>query len=241
MKRTLLVGAIAGLLTICVATAVQSEPSRSPSLDLPGSHLGTGGLHLDLSGGHASAALSFAGLLPGSVGAQQIWVATNRASSATSGTLSVRVDRVQDKAGPCAVSVDKAAAELAAGIAGCRIAGGVASGTPAQGNLSRLVRFELRTGPAACGPSPAGSSALTPAPPRTLRATQGRRFTVRTADGTDDLALSPGAGSCLVVGISWPPDVTAPGASDPEHPSDNAAQADSVRVDVVFTLDQDTP
>jgi hypothetical protein len=241
MNRGLVAGVLAGLSAIALAGigATYSDPvGSSPVRD---NTVGAGVLQLDLTGGSADARLEFAGLMPGGSDRHLVWVATNDASSTIVGTIAVRFTDLVDVAAPCAVSRGKALGEIASGIAGCTVSGEQVSGTPQQGNLSRVLAVGIdyaaaSGGAAGCGPGDGGWSLLADNGPGDLR-TLGRED-YQLTDGTSPLVLLPGQGVCLSVTARWPATGVPVERADPEHPTDDAAQGDALRVGVRFELTQ---
>ncbi len=244
MNRSLIVAALAGVAAVALLVVGGTYSAPTHSIDVGPNRLASGVLRLDLTGGDAAADLSFAGLMPGQRSERLMWLATNDAFSTVDATLALTVDRLVDRPGLCDTAVSKARAEIASGVDGCRVEGESAAGTPVQGNLSRLVELEVRYAPAGDSPAAcargAAERALLPAGgPGNIRALAGAAtpLVLRAADGSRTLALAPGAGVCLAVGLNWAPGVNS-AAADREHPLDNAAEGDTLSVRVVFSLTQ---
>ena len=240
MNRGLVAGVLAGLSAIALAGigATYSDPvGTSP---VRHNAVGAGVLQLDLTGGSADARLTFAGLMPGGSDRQLVWVATNDVSSTLGGTIAVRFTDLVDVAAPCAVSRGKALGEIASGIGGCTVAGEQVSGTPQQGNLSRVLAVGIDYAPTAddaAGCAAGGGRPLLAFDgPGDLRTLGGDDY--QLTDGSAPLVLQPGQGVCLAVTARWPAAGTPAEQADPEHPTDDAAQGDALRVGVRFELTQ---
>ena len=181
--------------------------------------------------------------MPGDTHRQRFWLAANDVDSTVAGTLTVRFDELVDTPAPCSVSRGKALGEIASGIAGCRVSGEHITGTPRQGNLSRLLAVRIGYAPTAgdaesCAAADDERSLLADAQPGNLRSVGRHPYLLK--DGAGPLVLAPGEGACLAVTAVWPPGVTPEAQADPQHPTDNAAQGDGLRVKVHFQLTQVT-
>ena len=240
---------VSGGLAIAAAAALTAASSTDAAVDdfadVPGNHIVAGVMAIDLRpAGAAETAASFEHLAPGGRAERTIWIA-NDAASAPPGTVTATVHRLIDTAAPCDTSPGKAGGEIASGIAGCLVSGDVVSGIPQQGNLSRVVRFDIDYGPVAgspgaCSGASAGTrSLLRPVGRGNLylvaTANGGAGTSVELSDGSRPLVLAPGDGVCVSIAATWPA-ATLP--ADPQHPSDEAAQGDSFTVGLRFTLDQ---
>lgn len=233
MNGKLASGVLAGVAALALAGVGSTLSAPTSGADVTPNVVRAGILHLDLGAdGRASTTMSFAGILPGERRDQLIWVAANDRASTVRGTVALTFGRPHDVAAPCRTSSDKAEAEIASGISGCTIRDGQASGIPAQGNLSRVLTVDIRSavGTAAdCAPGASARSATTG-----LFAAGGR--TIPLGDDDGPAVISPGHGVCVGISVEWPE--TSGATPDPQHPLDNAAQDDSVSVDVRFDLTQ---
>lgn len=243
MNRRLVVGILAGLAAIALAFVGGTYSNPVGSAQVPENAVGAGVLQLDLHGGGAHAQLDFRTLMPGATDRKLFWLAGNDPVSTMGGTLTLRFDHLADVAAPCSVSRDKALGEIASGIGGCTVSGERISGTPAQGNLSRLlalrVGYDTGAADAASCANDTGYQPLFPDQgPGNLRLDAGHDYVL--TDGSTPLVVSPGHGVCLAVSAVWPPDENPVDQADPEHPVDNAAQGDALGVQVHFTLNQVT-
>lgn len=241
MNRKLLAGAFAGAaaVSLVVVGATYSEPVSSAQV--PHNAVGAGVLQLDLHSDGADARLTFRGLMPGDTNRQRFWIAANDVSSTVAGALAVRFDRVIDTPAPCGVSRGKALGEIASGIGGCTVSGDQVSGTPRQGNVSRLLAVRIgyvsSAGDAESCTADAGErSLLADNRPGNLRRVGRHLYLLE--DGTAPLVLFPGHGACLAVTAAWPPGTTRAGSADPDRPVDDAAQGDTLQVQVHFQLTQ---
>lgn len=244
MNRSLIVATLAASAAVALVAVGGTHSAPTHSVDVGPDRLGAGVLRLDLAGGDAAATLSFADLMPGQRSQRLVWLATNDPFSTTAATLALTIDQLTDRPGPCDTTVSKARAEIDSGIGGCTVHGDSAAGTPAQGNLSRLVELDVRyavasDSPASCAHTDPARVLLPTAGPGNLRtlAANGTPMSLRRADGSGEPALPPGAGVCLAVALNWPPGVNS-AAPDRDHPLDNAAEGDTLRVRVVFSLTQ---
>lgn len=248
VDRRLITGGLALAAAVALGLAGSTFAAFNDFTDVPGNVIGAGVLVLDLGmEGSASAALSLDNLTPGTTRSGSVWIATNDVSSTLGGTLSVTVHNLVDVAAPCNAGGDKADGEIESGIGGCTLVGDTATGTPEQGNLSRVIAFDVAyqpaaTDPASCNGATATRSAMAYSGRGNLHAAAtangGSGSTVQLTDGSAPLLVGPGQAVCVVVTTSWPQATARP---DAEHPSDNAAQGDSLTVDVRFDLTQVTP
>ena len=247
MNRRLVAGVLAGAAAVALgvlgATGVDTYSNPVAEAGVPGNAVGAGMLQLDLHGGGADAQLDFRRLTPGAADRRLFWVAANDANSSVVGTLAIRFGEVVDTPAPCAVSRGKALGEIQSGIGGCTVSGEHISGTPQQGNLSRLVAVRIDYKPAAgdaasCAAGDGERSLLADDSVGNLRGVGGRAYILK--DGTTPLVLAPGQGACLSVTAVWPPGANPADGADPEHPTDNAAQGDALRMRVRFELSQVT-
>lgn len=250
MDRRLVSGTVAGLAAVVLAAGGTTLGAFDDAADVPHSTLGAGVLQLDLhTGGSAGAALSFAGLMPGSRTSKAFWVAASDAASTVPATMSLTVHHLVDVPGRCDISRGKAEGERASGIAGCVITAESVSGTPRIGTASRLLDVRAHYVPTAGGSSRCradadDSSTLLPVSgPGDLytaaRAHGGQGTTTPIVDDAGaPLVLLPGHGICVAVSAYWPPDVTDAAHASPDHPVDNAGQGDALTVGVRFDLTQ---
>ncbi len=247
MNRRMVVGAAAGAAALALVAVGGTYSVPTQHIDVTPNLARTGVLQLDLTaGGSGDAILSFAGLLPGATSEQLIWLASNDHVSATPATLTLTFDQLSDVPGPCATSLDKAHAEIAAGVGGCVIDGATVTGTPARGNLSRLLTLDVAYAPAtetsgSCADTEPDVEVLPSTGPGNVWASAsahgGTGSPVRLqAAGGGDLIVAPGHGVCLAVRARWTPSDTS--QATPDHPADNAAQGDSFSVRAVFDLEQ---
>lgn len=247
MDRRLVSGSVTALAALALALTGAAggggtDAAFTDRTTVPDNTLGAGSLVLDVARpGGAGTELDFDGLLPAAVGSRRMWVVANDPASTPGATLVLTLRNLRDTPAPCATGRSKALAEQASGVPGCVVTPGSVSGTPAQGNLSRLlaVTVTARPGTAATCAQPGDGTPLLTGQPGNLyalaRGGVGTTVAVVGADGSP-LRLSPGAGVCVEVTATWPPSTTT--APDPEHPLDNAAQGDSLSVEAVFTLEQ---
>lgn len=240
MDRRLVRGGLAAVAALALGVGGSTLSAFDDFTDVPCNTLGAGVLLLDLdAAGGASTSLTVESLLPGQDVRRLLWIATNDASSTPGATLAVTLHALHDSAGPCDTSRGKALAEIASGIAGCAVDGDAVSGTPAQGNLSRVLDLGVSYGsvgndPAACT---AGTSAPLPVTGRgNLHAlAAGAGTTVGIGSAQSPVVIAPGQGVCVEVDLTWPQRDAAP---DADHPTDGAAEGDSLTVDLRFDLSQ---
>ena len=159
MNRKLVMGAVAGLAAIGLAVGGTTYAAYSDFGDVNQNSVAAGFLKLDLgANGQGQASFNFGGMAPGAPGGygtgtgRQLWIASNDGQSVPRANLYVTLHNLVGTAAPCSTSNGKAAGETASGISGC---GAGQSGTPAQGNLSRVLTFQgyyypSVTDPAAC-------------------------------------------------------------------------------------------
>jgi hypothetical protein len=243
MNRRVVSGTISALAAIVVAAGSRTLGAFDDETDIPANRVAAGVLQLDLHGGVGETALTFAGLEPGDTAVRRFWIVSNDAASSVSGTPAMTVAPPVDVPGDCAVSRGKALGDLESGIGGCVLTAAGATGTPDRGVASRLLAFTVSVAEvsdaAACAGIAPGDSILPSAGPGNL-ADLGRKnatLPLRDPRGFPSV-LAPGHGLCVIVRASWPPDATDAAHATPEHPVDNAAQGDSVSIDVRFTLTQ---
>jgi hypothetical protein len=244
MNRRLAAGILAGAAAVALGVlgavrATYSEPVGSAQV--PDNAVGVAVLQLDLDGG-ADAELDLTGLMPGQTHGQRFWLAASDPLSSVGGTLTIRFSDLVDTPAACSFSRGKALAEIESGIAGCTVSGEHVTGTPAQGNLSRLIAVQVGYGGTArnaadCGSGDGERSLLADDGPGDLRRLSQDAY--QLVDGGAPMVLSPGEGVCVAVTAAWPPDVNQ-GHADPEHPTDNAAQGDSLKLRARFQLTQVT-
>lgn len=259
MNRKLMSSALAGVVAIALAAGGSTFAAFSDFQDLTGNSAGAGTLKLDLGpGGAGIVPLDYKKLAPGSYTGRTIWIASNDGESTPDANLFVTFKNLVDKPADCSVSLGKAFAEAASGISGCTIGPTGPTGTPAQGNLSRVLSFQGYyyphvTDPVAC--QALQTSGTYPNGPGdrvgfTGFSARGDLYTAATAHagagttyqldsaGTTPLVLHPGDGGCIGIGAGWVPNPAVTGT--PAGPTDNAAQGDSLTFDVRFDLVQVT-
>ncbi len=246
MNRRVVSGTIAALAAVVLAAGSTTLGAFDDQSEIPANRTGAGVLQLDLGGGTGHAALTFAGLEPGDKAIRRLWIVANDSTSTTAGTVEMAVGAPNDVPGPCDTSLGKAQGDIASGIAGCVITARGVHGTPAYGVASRLIAVDISVAAASdvagCAGATPGASVLPRSGPGNL-AHYGRTkaaVTLRDAHARP-MVLAPGRGVCVVVDASWPPSVTDAAHATPDHPVDNAAQGDSMSVDVRFTLTQAAP
>ena len=248
MNRKLVLGVLSGLAAIALALGGTTYSAFSDFGQVDGNVVGAGFLQLNLgAGGSADASLRFGQVMPGSTTGQAIWADSADGNGVPDANLFLTLRNLVDHAGPCDTSRGKATGEIASGIGGCTVVGDVVTGTPAQGNLSRVLSFEVAYFPgvdnaAACrdGQNSQPRKVILARSPGNLHesASAGTRYELKQDDGTTPLVLAPGAGVCIGIEAAWPGDDNPPGRPNPGYPSDNAAQGDSLSVDVRFDLVQ---
>ena len=245
MNRRVVSGAIAALAAIVLAAGSTTLGAFDDETDIPANTAAAGVLQLDLGGGTAHAALTFANLEPNDTATRRLWVVGNDPTSSVSGTVAMAVGSPQDVAGPCSTSRGKALGEIASGIGGCVLTPTGETGTPEFGVASRLIAFDISVSgaadPASCANAAPGSSVLPRSGPGNLaRLGRTNEITLRDRHAVP-IVLAPGRGACVIVQASWPPNVTDSAHATPEHPVDDAAQGDSTSIEVAFTLTQVAP
>jgi hypothetical protein len=241
-----------GALTIAAALTFSVGGSTYSALDdfvdVPGNRVGAGVLLIDLrEAGTADASVAFDRLSPGMTAQRRVWI-TNDPRSTPHGTISLTVHHLVDVAAPCDTSLSKAEGEIGSGVSGCAILDTGASGIPAQGNLSRVLEFDVgyvaTAGDlATCSDEQATSGGTVVDEGRgnlygLANANDGAGTTVLLTDGAAPLNLAPGDGICVMVSARWP---AFSGEPSPQHPVDDAAQGDSLSVDLRFDLAQVLP
>src|SRR5579875_3452981 len=253
VDRRLVSGAVAAVGAVLLATGGSTLASFDDAADVPHNSAGAGVLVLDLhSADSANAAVRFAGLMPGQHATQRVWIARNDPASTVPATMTLTIRHLVDTPAPCDVSLGKAQGELASHIAGCRVRGNAVSGRPAIGVASRLLQFggayvADAGDPASCNTAAAGVRSLFPSTaPGNLyaaaHANYGRGITVPIVDSSANrVVLAPGHGICVSVDAYFPPGTIGAAHASPRHPVDNAAQGDSLSVQLRFTLTQVAP
>jgi hypothetical protein len=253
MKRKLIAGCAVAMAAIAIAAGGTTFAAFSDFGDVTGNSAGAGIFKLNLGpGGTGNTPIDFEKLFPGDTTSRVVWVASSDGASVPDANLAVTFHNLVDIPAPCDTSLGKAQGEIDSGVTGCTIVGNEAHGTPAQGNLSRVLNFHAVyypniTDPTACAtlgwPSPYNS--IWPADhPGDLYAAasanggDGTTYQLKQADGTTPLVLSPGEGVCIGLVAYWPGNNNPPGRPSTSYPSDNAAQGDSLSVDVRFDLTQ---
>jgi len=241
VDRRLVSGAIAAIAAVGLGVGGSTSAAFNDFSDVPGNQTAAGTLQLDLTpGASGSVAVSLGRLMPGGRSTRAVWVAANDSTSSIDGTLSLRFHDLVDTAAPCDTSRDKARAVLAAGVAGCSITETTVSGVPEHGSLSRVLTVSVSAarmlGAASCSAESDGARVALPAAGRgnlTVLAASAQPLPVAERDGAR-LVLGPGEGVCVAVTADWPGD----GTRSPATPADNAAQGDSLTVQLSFDLTQ---
>ena len=247
MNSKLIKASLAGAAALALAAGGGTFAAWSDFGNINGNSESAGFLKLDLGvNGTHNAPLSFDRLAPGSYTSRTVWVASNDGQSVPNANLYVTLHNLQDTAAPCDTSLGKAQGEINSGVGGCTITNDVASGTPAQGNLSRVLTFNGYYYPSIT--DPAACAALTGYPAYTsfFATSRGDFNAVATGagtkyelmqDATHPLVFAPGQGGCIAISAGWVAgsDPASPSAT---HPSDNAAQGDSLTFDARFDLVQ---
>jgi hypothetical protein len=239
MNRRLTRGVAAGVAALAVSASASALSTGTGAADVSSNIVRGGVLRLGLGAGEpARATLGFDRLAPGQVRTVRVWLATNEPISTVPAVLALTVDAVRDVPAPCAISLGKAQAEIDSGIDGCTIAAGIAAGTPRQGNLSRVLAFDIRYAPSIDGrcSSDPGVPLVDATDVGNLRAMVGRTTMLTRPDRSTPLRLAPGHAVCVSVTVRWPRVGAVVGS--PEHPLDNAVQGDSLTVGVRFDLTQ---
>jgi hypothetical protein len=249
MNKKLILGAAAGVAAVALAVGGTTYSAWSDFGSINNNTVGAGFLKLDLSAGNGSnLSLDYQKLDPGAYTGRNIWIASNDGQSVPNANLYVTLHNLQDSAAPCATSNGKTQGEITSGVTGCSFdQNGAPQGTPAQGNLSRVLSFggyyyPTITDPAAC-------AALTTFPQNYtsfFASNRGDLNSIASGNGTKyeldstgntPLVLDPGQGACVGVGAGWVAG-SDPASPTPTHPSDNSAQGDSMTFDVRFDLVQ---
>lgn len=241
MDRRLVSGAIAAVAAVGLGVGGSTSAAFNDFSDVPGNQTGAGTLQLDLApGATSSVAVSLGRLMPGERSTRAVWVAANDSTSSIDGTLALRFHDLVDTAAPCDTSRDKARAVLAAGVAGCTVTDTTVSGVPERGSLSRVLTVRVSAarmlGPASCSVQSQGAAVALPATGRgnlAVLAASAQQLPVAERDGSR-LVLGPGEGACIAVTADWPGDE----ARGVTAPADNAAQGDSLTVQLSFDLTQ---
>jgi hypothetical protein len=252
VNRKLVLGVLSGLAAIALAVGGTTYSAFSDFGQVDGNIVGAGFLKLDVAvNGGADAGLDFGVVMPGSTTSQLIWVASVDGGSVPAAELYLRFNNLADHAAPCATSGGKATGEVESGIGGCTVNGETVSGTPVQGNLSRVLSLRVGYYPAihhaadcAAVPAHEPSTAIMAEAPGNLytNATAndgaGIRYRLNEPNSAAALTIGPGAGVCVGIDAGWPPDLARAQHPSPQGPNDNAAQDDSLSVDVRFDLVQ---
>ena len=252
MNSKLVKASLAGAAAIALAAGGSTFAAFSDFGSIAGNSESAGFLKLDLGvNGTDSAPLSFDRLAPGSYTGRTLWIASNDGQSVPNANLYITLHNLKDTAAPCSTSLGKAQGEMNSSISGCLITGNNATGTPTQGNLSRVLSFQGYyypniTSPADCAALPTSSA---PYPKdyvsffssgrgdlATIASGTGTKYELMK-DSTDPLVLKPGDGGCIGIGAGWVAG-SDPASPSPTHPSDNAAQGDSLTFDALFDLVQ---
>ncbi|WAX56043.1 CalY family protein [Jatrophihabitans cynanchi] len=241
MDRRLVSGAIAAIAAVGLGVGGSTSAAFNDFSDVPGNQTAAGTLQLDLTpGASGSVVVSLGRLMPGGRSTRAVWVAANDSTSSIDGTLSLRFHDLVDTAAPCDTSRDKARAVLAAGVAGCTVTDTTVSGVPEHGSLSKVLTMSVSAarmlGAASCSVQSQGTAVALPETGRgnlAMLAASAQQLPVAERDG-GRLVLGPGEGVCVAVTADWPGD-EAPGTNEP---ADNAAQGDSLTVQLSFDLTQ---
>jgi len=281
MNRKLILGAVAGVAAIGLAVGGTTYAAYSDFGDIGNNSVAAGTLSLALgSNGQGDAPMDFGHMVPGNSSAggdttgRTVWIVSNAGTSTPNANLAVTFKSLVDKAAACATSQGKAQGEALSDINGCggTSPGGTAltdTGTPAQGNLSRVLTFQLIYYPTITSPSDCATDLITkgswPADPQWAFASYpgnlyrsasanggtGTSYTIMQTDGKTPVSLTPGQGACMFIKASWTDEKqdanrasnvnnpTSHGVANPDSPTDNAAQGDSLTFDAHFDLTQD--
>jgi predicted ribosomally synthesized peptide with SipW-like signal peptide len=252
VNRKLMLGVLSGLAAIALAVGGSTYAAFSDFGQIDGNVVGVGFLKLSIGvGGGANAALDFGQLMPGAITNRLVWVGSDDGESVPDANLYLTLHNLTDHAALCETSRGKAIGEVESGISGCTVVGDAATGTPAQGNLSRVLSVGLGYYPAIRDATACAGVQSTELRNAILAATSGNlyasatandgagvRYRLTEADGTTALKIAPSTGACIGIDASWPPDGTRAEHPSPSGPSDNAAQGDSLTVDIRFDLVQ---
>jgi hypothetical protein len=142
-------------------------------------------------------------------------------------------------------ALSKAFAEQASGIGGCTIGASGATGTPAQGNLSRVLAVDSYYLPTVATADSCEHVQKTGVEPPGAAIATGGRGNLLTIDGvtiavktttSDPLVLRPGDGACIAVSAFWQKSPATTGT--PATPVDAAAQGDSLTFGLRFDVTQ---
>jgi len=247
MNRRLVMGCVAGLAALAIADGGSTYAAFSDFGDITGNSAAAGMLKLSLGpDGTGILPLDYPKLAPGSNTERTIWF-RNDGQSTPDANLSVTFGNLVDTPADCSVSLGKAQGESASGISGCTITGNAATGTPAQGNLSRVLSFQgyyypSITTPEACAALQTADNRSEPTAFFTsglgnlhTAASTSTRFLLHSASSTP-LVLHPGEGGCVSISAGWESNPGTTGT--PDTPVDNAAQGDSLTFVVRFDLTQ---
>jgi hypothetical protein len=253
VNHKLVLGVLSGLAAVTLAVGGTTHSAFSDFGQVDGNVVGAGFLKLDLAvNGGADAGLAFGLVMPGTTTSQLIWAASDAGGSVPNAQLYLTFHDLADHAGPCDTSLGKAAGETDSGISGCTVAGRTATGTPAQGNLSRVLTVRVGYYPgvhnaAGCVAVSASEprTAILPEAPGNLHASAtanhgaGVRYRLSEPGGGAPLTVRPGAGVCIGIDATWPGnDRTRAEHPSRSSPNDNAAQGDSLTVDLRLDLVQ---
>ena len=249
MNRQLVLGVLSGLTAIALALGGTTYSALNDFGQVDGNVVGAGFLELSLGPNGAEAPLQFGQVMPGETATRVIWAASLDGASVPDANLYLTFHHLADHAGTCSTSRGKALGEIESGIAGCTVVGDAVGGTPAQGNLSRVLTFQVGyypgiTDEASCAGAqePKLRTSILAATPGNLHASamadggSGARYELMAGTGTP-LVLAGGSGVCVVIDAGWPQN-SVTWQPSPDHPSDNAAQGDSLTVDMRFDLNQ---
>lgn len=254
MNRKLVLGVLSGLAAIGLAVGGTTYAAFSDFGEIDNNLVAAGFLQLNVDvGGSSDAALGFGQTMPGQSSSRFVWLSSQDGSSVPDANVGLTFHNLVDVPAPCDTSRDKAVDEDALGIDGCTVDGDTVTGTPAQGNLSRVLSLQVSYYPAVGDASACAAVQDTEPHQAVLAESRGNLFTsasaddgagtrlqVFEADGTTPVVVGPGAGVCLGIAADWPQDSAPTDPPSADHPTDNAAQGDSLSVDVRFDLDQVT-
>lgn len=252
MNRKLVLGVLSGLTAIGLAVGGTTYAAFSDFGQIDNNLVAAGFLQLNVDvGGSADASLGFGQVMPGQSSSRFVWLASQDGSTVPDANVALTFHNLADLPAPCDTSNGKALGEDESGIDGCIVDGDTVTGTPAQGNLSRVLSFQVSyysavgnaTDCAAAQGTEPHQPVLAEAPGDLFTSASanngaGTQLQVFEADGTTPVVLGPGDGVCLGIAADWPQDPVPTEPPSPSHPTDNAAQGDSLSVDVRFDLVQ---
>lgn len=255
MNSKLMKAGLAGAAAIALAAGGSTFAAFSDFGNINGNSVGAGFLKLNLSAsntGGNTASLDFQKLAPGSYTGRTLWIASNDGQSVPDANIFVTLHNLVDTAAPCSTSLGKAQGEINSGVTGCLIDQdtNTASGTPAQGNLSRVLTFGGYYYPSITTAADCAALATSSTYPsdRTAFFSSARGDLVGVASGSGTkyelmkdsntpLVLKPGQAACIGIGAGWVAG-SDPATPTVSHPSDDSAQGDSLTFDARFDLVQ---